>query len=117
MLAALGFPHFEIAIPALILLSLSLHVQGRIWATLAALAVCLTVREYAGLHAALLYGSVYLVKLFRDRDLRTGKTELGISLACILYSVVAISLQKHFFPGDNALSRVYLGDPPCHPSV
>ena len=51
-LATLGFPHIEVAIPALILLVLALWTTNRRAAALAVVPLLLTVREDAGLHLA-----------------------------------------------------------------
>jgi len=58
MLATMGFPHFEAIIPALIMAFLVLRAMGaRTWA-LCAFIACLTIREDAGLHLALVLGLI-----------------------------------------------------------
>ena len=53
VLSAIGFPHVEIAIPALLLFFLALRSSGYRTGSYVALGLCLLVREDAGIHAGI----------------------------------------------------------------
>lgn len=109
-LGALGFPHPEVAMPALLLAVLVLCVRGATALACAVFCVLLSVREDAGLHAALLLGAIYLaLTIHRGRIPRSMP---WMVFAGLLYSVIAILVQKHLFPGDDAFGRIYAGPGP-----
>jgi hypothetical protein len=112
MLAAIGFPHIEMAIPALLLLFFALRTRGRTWAAYTALGLCLLVREDAGLHAAafltVLAGAQWVSGASRQKVLNN----LGLAFACTVYSVAAVAFQMTWAPEDSMqLEDVYLGRP------
>jgi hypothetical protein len=111
-------PHYEPAIPGFICLLLAAIVAGRTRLAWCTLALALSVREDAGMHAALaLLPLVYLG--WRGRD-------IGLPLRIVVYMAVAgigwlvfsVVLQKLFFHAQGTLGHVYLGSPPfSHLSV
>ena len=113
-LATIGFPHFEIAIPALLAAFFALFSRGRRGAALVALGWGLLMREDAGLHY---FGLFFLMACycwamngwkFSPRVKLYG----GLALACFVYSAAAIAFQKsNYSAGGNALASVYLGVP------
>jgi hypothetical protein len=108
-LSTLEFPHIEIAIPALLILFIVLfRGRARWWACLPLL-LLLTVREDAGLHAALLLGAI---GVYLGRE--AGKPYLLLAVACTGVTVVAFVAQRWAFAGNAALSDTFLGDPPLH---
>jgi hypothetical protein len=112
VLVVLGFPHPEIAIPALILLSLALWLRGRTAGALAILALAVLVREDAGLHAAAVYGTIGLWRLVsRMRGPRGRFAELAVAAGGALASGALMAYRGWAFPGDDALARMDLGDP------
>lgn len=113
-LASIGFPHFEIAIPALLVAFFASHINGRPKTAIVLLCLGLLMREDAGLHYFglffLLAGYLYFAKG------RLISKEIGfyyfLAVSCFVYSLLAIAIQRTYFNvGDNALARVYLGEP------
>jgi len=111
VLVMLGFPHPEIAIPALILVSLAFWLRGRRLVALIVLALVLAVREDAGLHVAAVYGAIGLWRLGRCSVGRGRFAELGVALAAALAAAGLMAYQRWAFPGGDALARMYLGAP------
>lgn len=113
-LASIGFPHFEIAIPALLVAFFASYINGHTKTAIAFLCLGLLMREDAGLHYFglffLLAGYLYFAK---DRAIsKEVRFYSSLAVSCFAYSLLAISIQKIYFNvGDNALARVYLGDP------
>lgn len=85
-----------------------------VWA-IAPFLLCLLVREDMGFHLVGILGLVLLVlwrKQPRFWQKPFGRWTLGFTFMAFCYGVGAIALQKYFFPsGDDALARVYLGEP------
>ncbi|HFC12625.1 MAG TPA: hypothetical protein ENJ56_07245 [Anaerolineae bacterium] len=112
-LGLIGFPHIEIAIPALILLFLALYFTDKKVGSILVFIALLSIREDAGFQLAGLLIILLLSQYVATRDFRKlPKLLMLIVLLAILYSIFAIYIQKTYFPGDNALQRVYLGNPP-----
>jgi len=114
-LPAIGFPHYEVAIPALLLLSLAFLFYGQHALSFLALAFGLACREDAGLHY---FGMFFLLYLY---SLRPGKRYgVGISrshyiklgVSCAIYSAVAIIVQKMNYQQDIDTLKIYVGSPP-----
>ncbi|MEN9316965.1 MAG: hypothetical protein RIS35_3358 [Pseudomonadota bacterium] len=109
-LGALGFPHPEIAIPALLLAVLVLCVRSATPSACAVFCVLLSVREDAGLHAALLLGTICVaLRIHRGRIPRSMP---WLAFAGLLCSLITILVQKHLFGGDDAFGRIYAGPGP-----
>ena len=113
-LASIGFPHFEIAIPALLVAFFASHINGHTKTAIVFLCLGLLMREDAGLHYFglffLLAGYLYFAKGRPISKYIRFYSLLAVS--CFAYSLLAISIQKIYFNvGDNALARVYLGNP------
>ncbi|RJQ28023.1 hypothetical protein C4565_04355 [Candidatus Parcubacteria bacterium] len=113
VLAIIGFPHFEIAIPAFLILTLTLlSIEKRCYACIClSIFLLLVIREDAGLHA---FGLFILISVYFK--IKNNKAEaikyLTLAVVCAAYSLTAILFQKYFFSkGDNALARVYFGSP------
>ncbi len=112
VLATAAFPHPEIAMPALILLALALWLRGRPAWGLVVLAGALVVREDAGLHAGLVFGAVACWRLL-ERSRRPGWWRpMAVAAGGIAAAAVMMAIQRAGFPGDDALTRMYLGEPP-----
>ncbi len=111
-MGAIGFPHFEPLYVGLAVLFLATLFRGKSkWAVLP-FGLALLVREDCGLH---LFGILLLLFLcsWPVPELQPWRRRLlGYALAGLAYSLCVIALQKTFFPGDNALQRIYLGTPP-----
>jgi hypothetical protein len=113
-LATIGFPHYEVAIPALLILFLVVFRDAdRPWALLI-LPVLLSVREDAGLHAAgifLLIGCYFAVR--HEASARRATWAYFI-LAGLSFTAALLSLAiQHavFADGYEALGHTYLGQP------
>lgn len=112
MLAAIGFPHIETAIPGLLLLFFALRTAGRLMAALVALGLCLFVREDAGLHAAAFLTLLACAQWISKAGRQEALINFGIAAACILYSVSAVAFQASWVPEDAThLENIYLGRP------
>ncbi len=114
-LATLGFPHYEVAIPALLLATLALGLKRprkavHLW--ILPLILLLSIREDAGFQAAGIFGAIGILRLTREGRL-VARPGLALALACALFSIVDLVFQRALFPaGGTNLSTVYLGSPP-----
>lgn len=105
-LKILEHDHFENWIPILSILFLYLWLkQEQRWSYLVFI-LLLIIREDAGFH---FFGMIFLTVLYKyylrkDFD----KKLFIIGIVAFLYSCLAIYIQKKFFPGDNAFTRVYI---------
>lgn len=109
-LGSIGFPHFEIIIPSLILLSITLYSCGKMLSAIVTTTLLLFIREDAGLHAALFFTAFSALYFLQYRKLHYRL--LILSAIGIIYSFSVIAIQKVFFEGDNAFERIYSGTPP-----
>ena len=111
-LALIGFPHIEIAIAAFILLFISLYFSGYKKLSIVPLIFLLLIREDAGFHLFALLMMILLIQLLYLKSIkRLDYTLMLIAIFSFIYSLTVIYIQKHYFPGDNALVRIYLGKP------
>lgn len=108
-LGAIGFPHFEVAMPVFIMLFLVLWIRQYQAAAIVTFVLALTLREDAGLHSFLLIAAITVAGWLNSRKL--AKSLLWFAFAALLYSVTVIAAQKLFFTGDNAFQRIYSGAP------
>jgi hypothetical protein len=113
-LKAVEYPHFECLFCGWAILFLALLLQGKWGWAIGPFVLALLVREDCGLHLFgilfLLLGAAWIMPEWRPR--RRGLAVFMV--AALGYSFAVMFLQKVYFPGDNALRRVYLGDPPFH---
>lgn len=115
-LSMLIFPHFEIAMPALLLSFFALWSHRYKKLCIISLLLGLLIREDAGLH----YFGVFIL-LSISLYFFTSKPELrqhikyffSLAILCLSYSIIIIALQKHFYH-LHTLSGVYLGTPLFH---
>ncbi len=111
-LALIGFPHIEIAIPALILLFFALYFTDNKVLSYFIFILLLTIREDAGFHIFALLGTILFIHYLQERNLKKLDHRLIIlAILGLIYGVFAVYIQKTYFPGSNALERVYLGNP------
>jgi len=111
-LGTIGFPHIEIAIPALLLLSVALYFRGNRYGSYFVVIALLMIREDAGFHLFGLFITLIVFYYFISKELKSlPKDLLYMALFSLLFSIVVIAIQKIFFAGDNALERIYLGQP------
>lgn len=114
-LATIGFPHFEIAIPSLLMGFFAFYYSGRKKIAFSFLLLGLSMREDAGLH----YFGVFIV--FALYSIFLQKTNLSrkngfhfawLAVLCLIYSISAVLIQNAFsLEGHNTLVGVYLGHP------
>ncbi len=113
-LASIGFPHFEIAIPALLVAFFAFNINGYPKTAAAFLCLGTLMREDAGLHY---FGLFFLLAAYlyisKGRVIsKEVRFYSFLSVGCFTYSLLAICIQKIYFNvDDNALVRVYIGDP------
>ncbi len=110
-LALIGFPHIEMAIPALILLFVALYFTERKILSYIVFLFLLTIREDAGFYIFALLTIVSGAVLVARGPKSLDKNLIIIGILGLTYSIIAIMIQSTWFPGDNALERVYLGTP------
>ncbi|MGJ0332204.1 DUF2079 domain-containing protein [Aliarcobacter cryaerophilus] len=111
VLSAIGFPHIELAIPILIILFLSLYFTNKQISSYLTLFFLLLIREDAGFH---LFATLFILTVFlyfMEKDRKYVWNILSIAIVGLLYSMIIIYWQKTNFIGDNALERVYFGNP------
>ena len=112
------FPHFEVAIPCLIALSLFFLVRKLYFFLILSLIVALGFREDSGFHIGLIYLLIFFYCSYQNSIASEKKQKykayknitLKISYLCLLYSIIAIFIQKIYFINDNAFSRIYSGE-------
>lgn len=110
-LSAVSFPHFEFLFCGWAILFLALLLQGKWRWAIGPFVLALLVREDCGLH---LFGILLLLlgAAFSIPEWRARRPALAAFMAAALaYSLTVIFLQKKYFPGDDSLHRIYLGDP------
>lgn len=112
MLATIGYPHVETAIPALLVLFFGLRDRGRPIAAWLALALCLSIREDAGLHSASFLILLVLAQGLSRAPRQAMRGNLVAIAVCLACSILALALQHVVYPGQtSSLKRVFLGDP------
>jgi len=111
-LGLIGFPHFEIAIPAFILLFVSLYFTGRIKLSYVALFGLLLIREDAGLHLFGLISIIILSQIIHNKSIKKIDFRLlTIGIIALLVGVTMIYIQKVYFNSGYTLKAVFLGSP------
>jgi hypothetical protein len=117
-LATLGFPHIEVAIPALILLVLALWTTNRRAAALAVVPLLLTVREDAGLHLAIIWALMAAYSWYSTGQWSAARMGAGLAVLCVIISFATLAVQLAIFSdgafgadGMDSLHAVYLGRP------
>jgi len=111
-LGLIGFPHIEIAIPSLLLLFLALYLTNRKIISYIVFVFLLTIREDAGFHIFALLMTIEVIVFIKKRQIKEiDLTLLSFAILGFIYTIITIYIQKTYFPGDNALERVYLGNP------
>ncbi|MGA2311877.1 MAG: hypothetical protein ABSF87_05855 [Xanthobacteraceae bacterium] len=112
VLSTIGFPHVEIAIPALLLLFLALRSTRHRIGAYVALGLCLLVREDAGVHAGLVLILLALAQRVSGDSWESVRENALIACICFGYSFAALAFQHFFYPAPlSRLKVVYLGDP------
>lgn len=112
MLAALWLPHVEMAIPAFFVLFFALRASGHRLAAWLALALCLSIREDAGLHASAFLILLVLAQWLSQAPRDVIRSNLLAIVVCLVYALGALALQHFVYPSQtSSLKRVFLGDP------
>jgi hypothetical protein len=111
-LSMFGFPHIESFIPPLLILTILAVRRGglrnMIWGGIA-FASALSMREDAGMHAALAFVAISLILGLRTRKARSLLILSGIGIG---YGVIAVMIQHLLIPaGGELLQGDYLGNP------
>jgi hypothetical protein len=115
MLSMMGFPHIEILIPVLGLLSVAIWLRAETvlpWVGAAIIALlALTIREDAGLHLFLALLAMASASAWM-RDWRTTRRQVALAVLCLTGGFLALWLQRQNVPGGGQqLDTVYLGSP------
>ncbi|MGF1498472.1 MAG: hypothetical protein ACFB8W_16860 [Elainellaceae cyanobacterium] len=107
-----GYPHYEVAIASTLILFLCFWVQGRYRIATFWFVLCLIMREDAGFHVVAVLSLVVLWRWFQGQALKEQRRTLAYIGVGFFYSVMALVIQKQFFPSDSAFTRIYIGEPP-----
>jgi hypothetical protein len=107
-----SFPHYEVMIPGLAFIGLGLLFSGRTKTAMAMLILTCSVREDAGFHIVAILGLVIVLRKIQGESWRSMIPLISCGMLVFFLSIAAILAQKFFFHGDNALSAVYMGNPP-----
>jgi hypothetical protein len=111
-LALIGFPHFEIAIPALLLLFLFLLRANHLRSALVILGLSLLIREDAGFHGGTLLALLALSSWHSGKPIDETRTMARAAALCFVYSAAVFVLQSLFYRGEfNYFLHVYVGTP------
>lgn len=109
---SLQLPHYEIAIPAFILLVLSLLAAEKYRMALAILLITLTLREDVGFHfAALLAPTLIVRRFFGQQQWALDRWALRCAVVAICYSIAAFAIQRMLYGNNGMLVQNYLGSP------
>lgn len=112
VMATIGYPHIELAIPVFFLLSLVCWLREWRVAAGVALALCLLVREDAGLHAGATLICLGLAQWLTQAPGSRTRLTLVAAVVCLGYSLTVIGFQHLFYPVPiGRLFQVYLGVP------
>ncbi len=111
VIAASCNPHFELLIVAAGMAFLAALACGRVWLARLFFILCLMTREDAGFHLGLVLLTGALGLYWQGVDRAKLRILLGYAVAALCWSVVAVAVQHLYFPGGDALRRVYLGTP------
>ncbi len=115
-LSMLVFPHFEIAIPSLLLSFFALRANNYKKLALLALILGLLIREDAGLHYFGVFILLTIALQFFRKDANRSQDKkyfLSLAISCFSYSILVIFLQKYFY-ASHMLTNIYLGTPIFH---
>ena len=111
-LAALGYPHFEIAIPAFFLMFVALYFLGWRRSAWIPLLLGLLVREDAGLHYLTYFALIGLLQWRTGRTAMTTKTLVTATAVSLVMAVSMLVIQRHFFPHDASMfEKSFVGSP------
>jgi len=114
-LATIGFPHIEIAIPALILLILALWTHGHRLGAWPFVPLLLSVREDAGLHLATIFALIAACRWRQHRHWQAGQAEAVLALTGAAgSSAIWLTQEMVFVAGVDQLHDTYLGTPIFH---
>jgi len=112
VLSTIGFPHTELAIPALFLLFLALRSVGYRASSYIALGLCLLVREDAGLHAVAVLTLLAAAQWASGESRAAVRENVLIAIICVAYSFSWLAFQNLFYPAPvSYLKKVYFGNP------
>ena len=106
----LVLPHFEMAISALVMLTIWLLLQSHTRAAVAAMLLGFCVREDFGLHLASFLLPVICIVWWQKRELL--RHALYLSLAGVVLSVIITPIPTFFQYTQDLLRGTYIGDPP-----
>jgi len=111
-IAIARYPHLETYVPAFFILfavafSLGHTIPAAIFFTLGLLC-----REDAGFHYFAVLFLFVALNRWRGITWQAQRGWLTFTALALLASLLALAVQKTFFPGDQAFARIYLGSPP-----
>jgi hypothetical protein len=111
-LSVIAYPHFEILIPALLLIAIYLLLERRLLAAAIVGVLALLIREDVGFHFLAIAGPLIVLNRIRGTRLSAQMHIIAFAGAGLLYSCASIGLQRYFFPAQDHFAWVYAGAPP-----
>jgi hypothetical protein len=110
-LSCLGYPHYEIFIPAAVCLMLVGLATGRTRLAWIGMALSAATREDGGFHAALFLGAVFASDLLGAPFPVSRKQIVRMAVVAFAASCVAFFVQKTFFFSVSLFTHEYPGEP------
>lgn len=110
------FPHFEIILSGLIIITLVQYADciksggKRRWPFWMSFTALMCVREDAGFHLAAPVLVLWVLLMLQRKPQSTWLPYLKLGCLGVMASVSLLIVQKMFFPGDDALARMYVGE-------
>jgi hypothetical protein len=115
ILSTTGFPHIEIAIPALFFAFLGARGVGKNKIAFILLLMALSIREDAGLHIGAILALLALAQWVSGAGQVLVRANAATASICFVYSIVCFVGLRLFYQGDMSfLSHMYIGSPPFH---
>jgi len=111
IMVCMGFPHYEIVLPAFLnisLLFLFLKQKHGAWVFLILASL---VREDAGFHIFAILFMVLCVQLLFSKQRELVGTTLAMAFYAFSVSVIALGIQRIFWPGAGLFGTLYVGSP------
>jgi hypothetical protein len=113
VIAALGYPHYEIGIPCLFVVFVSMHFLGWSRAKWVALLLGLLIREDAGMHYAAYLAVIGAYQWLSGTEAMPKRIWRRALVLSVAVSVAILLIQRRFFPlGASMFEKSFIGDPP-----
>lgn len=105
------YPHIEILIPPLLIITFYLLLEERFLAACLVGGLSLLIREDVGFHFFAVASLVIFLNWWRGKGLSSQRALCLFATSAFAYSCIAIAVQDHFSAPQSTFSWVYAGDP------